>query len=207
MLNTRSTQSNLKIWKQVICQQHPRLVLRGGKRILTQLHFRQYIRFKSQRTFISHSMACNISVKSVSVNKLDIAVLPKICAIAQDLKSIHYQWLISWLTKRWHISIVHFEEIKKTSWLFANYYSLITVPPWETICLQNNWLTKPCLLLSLIKKALQCVAISHWSRGFLTNDDYWNISLKAEVSLYLIGRVKVAEFQHNIDRRRYLVRL
>ena len=44
MLNTRSTQSNLKIWKQVICQQHPRLVLRGGKRILTQLHFRQNVK-------------------------------------------------------------------------------------------------------------------------------------------------------------------
>ena len=112
-------------------------------------------------------MACNISVKSVSVNKLDIAVLTKICAIAQDLKSIHYQWLISWLTKRWHISILHFEQIKKTSWLFANYYSLIPVPPWKTICLQNNQLTKPCLLFSLIKKALQCVAISHWSRGIL----------------------------------------
>ena len=38
-----------------------------------------------------NSMACNISVKSVSVNNLDIAVLPMICAIAQDLKSIHYQ--------------------------------------------------------------------------------------------------------------------
>ena len=75
-------------------------------------------------------------------------------------------------------------------------------------CLQNKViLTIPCILLLWIKKALQCVAISHWSRGFLTNEDYWNISLKAEVSLYLIGRVKVAEFQHNIDRRRYLVQL
>ena len=44
MLNTRSTQSNLKMWKQVIYQQHHRLVLRGGKRILTQLHFRQNVK-------------------------------------------------------------------------------------------------------------------------------------------------------------------
>ena len=43
-------------------------------------------------------------------------------------------------------------------------------------CLQKRViLTKPFLLLLHIKKALQCVAISHWSRGFLTNEEYWDI--------------------------------
>ena len=64
------------------------------------------------------------------------------------------------------------------------------------------------LLLSWIKKALQCVAFSHWSRGFLTNEDFNNIetfpSKQKYLYLSLVER-KVAEFQHNIDRRRYLV--
>ena len=56
-----------------------------------------------------------------------------------------------------------------------------------------------------IWKGLQFVAISHWSNGFSANEEYWNISLKADVYLSLIGRQKEAEFYHYIDRRRYLV--
>ena len=37
-----------------------------------------------------------------------------------------------------YLSILNFDQIKKTSWLFANYYSLKPLPPWDTICLQNN---------------------------------------------------------------------
>ena len=37
-------------------------------------------------------------------------------------------------------------------------------------------------------KALQCVAISHWLRGFLTNQGYKDIVLKVYVSLSLIGQ-------------------
>ena len=62
-----------------------------------------------------------------------------------------------------------------------------------------------CRLLSWIWKALQCVAISHWSSGFSANEEYLNISLK-HMYLYLsLAESKVAEFYHNIDRRRYLV--
>ena len=49
-------------------------------------------------------------------------------------------------------------------------------------------------------KAFQCVAISYWSNGFLANEEYENISLKADVSLSLIGREKRSRV-----RRRYLV--
>ena len=58
--------------------------------------------------------------------------------------------------------------------------------------LSPEWviLTKPCLLLSWIWKALQCVPIFHWLNGFSANEEYWNISLKADVSLSLIGREK-----------------
>ena len=41
-----------------------------------------------------------------------------------------------------------------------------------------------------IWKALQCVAISYWLNGFSANEEYWNISLTADVSLSLIGREK-----------------
>ena len=39
----------------------------------------------------------------------------------------------------------------------------------------------------------------------MANEEYWNISLKADVSLFLIGQEKSSRFLHNIDRRRYLV--
>ena len=39
-------------------------------------------------------------------------------------------------------------------------------------------------------EALQSVAISHWSSGYSANEEYCDISLKAEVSLSLIGREK-----------------
>ena len=45
-----------------------------------------------------------------------------------------------------------------------------------------------CQLLSWIWKALQSVAISHLSRGFLANEKYWSIPLKTNVSLSLICR-------------------
>ena len=51
-----------------------------------------------------------------------------------------------------------------------------------------------CRLLSWIWKALQCVAISHWSSGFSANEEYWNISLKAYVSLSLIGACCIHQF-------------
>ena len=47
-------------------------------------------------------------------------------------------------------------------------------------------------------------SISHWSSGFLTNKEYRNISLKADVSFSLMVERRVAEFYHNVDRRRYL---
>ena len=50
--------------------------------------------------------------------------------------------------------------------------------------------TKPCLNSTWIWKVLYCVAISHWSRGFLTNEEYSNISLKADEPLSVIGREK-----------------
>ena len=47
-----------------------------------------------------------------------------------------------------------------------------------------------CQLLSWIWKALQCVAIYHRLSGFSANEEYWNISLKAYISLSLIGGEK-----------------
>ena len=52
---------------------------------------------------------------------------------------------------------------------------------------QNRFnLAPPCLEL----EKFQCDAISHWLNGFSANEEYWNISLKADESLFLIGREK-----------------
>ena len=65
--------------------------------------------------------------------------------------------------------------------------------------------TRPCLLMSCISKDLQYVVILHCSRGLLTNEKYWYISVKTNVSLSFIGRAKSHRmFYHYMGRRRYL---
>ena len=55
-------------------------------------------------------------------------------------------------------------------------------------------LTKPCLLLSWILKALQCVAICHWSYGFAANaEEYFPQSILFLSLNAMVGR-KVEEF-------------
>ena len=53
-----------------------------------------------------------------------------------------------------------------------------------------------------IWKGLQCVAISHWSNGFSVNEEYLNISLKADLSLTLslIDREK-SNREHNDGKK------
>ena len=57
--------------------------------------------------------------------------------------------------------------------------------------------TKPCLLLSWIYRALEYVAISHWSRGFWPMRNVETFPSK-QMYLYLsLVERKVADFYHN----------